>query len=99
MSEKQKADCGGGGQVSSHRQWHLHATGWWIISPVPLIPLKKKRTEILGQWEGRTIHLGHQPDSFWFRSCAQCELELIRFLKIRMQSWDYLEPAVTDADL
>lgn len=38
-----------------------HATGWWIISPVPLI-LLKKGSEILGQWEGRTIHLGHQPD-------------------------------------
>lgn len=30
---------------------------------------------------------------------AQCELELLRFLKIRWQSWDYLEPTVSAADL
>lgn len=57
----------------------------WVVDNIssathPLLIIKKKRTEILGQWEGRTIHLGRQPD---LCSCAQCELELICFLKIR----------------
>lgn len=53
---------------------------------------------ILGQEEGRTSLLGHQRHPFLGScSCAQCEL--VRFLKIKWQSWDYLQPGVSSDDL
>lgn len=64
MSDKQKADRGG---WRASEQPQAMAPPWlWVVDNIssathPSLK-KKKRTEILGQWEGRTIPSGHQPD-------------------------------------
>lgn len=97
--------------MSSYRRWQTQATGRWMISPVPLVLqyTTASRAES-GRWRGNSESraAGRQdrprgtPASSIFRFlvlCAQCELELLCFLKIRWQSVDYLEPTVGDADL
>lgn len=87
--------------MEGERPQAMAGPGCWVVDDISSAtrPLRGPAAQILGQQEGRTVPSG--PGSIFriLLLCAQCELELLCFLKIKWQSWDYLEPTASAADL